>query len=617
MPRLTLRWKILLFTVPPLVLLAVAALWMVERNLTAQADRQLRDDLQRSSALFENMLHARSSALVTAGSVIVRDPKFFSVLDLGLSPKDPQFRATVAGVAADFEHITHSQVFEVLDAHGHLLASVGSASTSDHGRQQLVQSAITGGLVNGLLVETEGQFQAVAMPVFSGGRIAGVLLLGSEVGHQLATELCDLTRSDVTFFSGNHITGSTLTHDEDKDAAREALLLPAAAPQAPQRISGTGLSPANRIHEILGSEHTWLTLVSPIPGTRPEDRQAYVMQRSLDLETAVLREVRDHLLTLGVLTIVLALLAGFAIAQGLNAPIQRMVRAAEAMERGDYEFPLEVTSRDELGYLAERFHEMRSQQRDLVASLQETARVRREFISVASHELRTPISVIQGFQELLVSGAMGQPTDAQRRALEAIQRSVQTLARIAADATRMSQIQDDQLTLSPSSADAEHVLAAAKREALAAGRGREVEVKCVVQDGPLLFRADVARITDALANLIRNGVRFTPDGGHVVVRARRTGDRVLLEVMDDGVGIAPERLRLLLDKHAPVRDSLHHHSSSTLEFNSAGLGLGLSITRGIVEAHGGVLRAESREGQGSLFTIDLPDSGAAALAMAA
>jgi signal transduction histidine kinase len=614
MPRLSLRWKILLFTVPPLVVLAVAALWMVERNLTAQADRQLRDDLQRSSALFENMLHARTSGLVTAGSVIVRDPKFFSVLDLGLSPKDPQFRATVAGVAADFEHITHSEVFEVLDARGHLLASVGSASTSDAGRQQLVHSAITGGLVNGLLVEPEGQFQAVAMPVFSGGRIAGVLLLGSEVGHQLASELCDLTRSDVTFFSGNHITGSTLTHDEDKDAAREAMQQPAAP--SPSKSAPRALV-SNRIREILGSEHTWLTLVSPIPGTRPEDRQNYVMQRSLDLETAVLREVRDRLITLGGLTIVLALLAGLAIAHGLNAPIQRMVRAAEAMERGDYEFPLEVNSNDELGYLSERFHEMRSQQRDLVSSLQETARVRREFISVASHELRTPISVIQGFQELLISGAMGQPTDAQRRALEAIQRSVHTLARIAADATRMSQIQDDKLTLSPSSADAEQVLAVAKRDALAAARGREVEVQCIVEDGPLHFRADVARVSDALANLIRNGVRFTPDGGHVVVRARREGERVLLEVQDDGVGIAPERLKMLLDRHAPVRDSLHHHSSSTLEFNSAGLGLGLSITRGIVEAHGGVLRAESREGQGSLFTIDLPDTGAAALAMAA
>jgi signal transduction histidine kinase len=614
MPRLSLRWKILLFTVPPLVVLAVAALMMVERNLTAQADRQLRDDLQRSSALFENMLHARTSALVTAGSVIVRDPKFFSVLDLGLSPKDPQFRATVAGVAADFEHITLSEVFEVLDARGHLLASVGSASTSDAGRQQLVHSAITGGLVNGLLVEPEGQFQAVAMPVFSGGRIAGVLLLGSEVGHQLASELCDLTRSDVTFFSGNHITGSTLTHDEDKDAAREAMQQPAASIHDGAQSRALA---SNRIREILGSEHTWLTLVSTIPGTLPADRQNYVMQRSLDLETAVLREVRDRLITLGGLTIVLALLAGLAIAHGLNAPIQRMVRAAEAMERGDYEFPLEVNSNDELGYLSERFHEMRSQQRDLVSSLQETARVRREFISVASHELRTPISVIQGFQELLISGAMGQPTDAQRRALEAIQRSVHTLARIAADATRMSQIQDDKLTLSPSSADAEQVLAVAKRDALAAARGREVEVKCIVEDGPLHFRADVARVSDALANLIRNGVRFTPDGGHVVVRARREGDRVLLEVQDDGVGIAPERLKMLLDKHAPVRDSLHHHSSSTLEFNSAGLGLGLSITRGIVEAHGGVLRAESREGQGSLFTIDLPDTGAAALAMAA
>ena len=93
--------------------------------------------------------------------------------------------------------------------------------------------------------------------------------------------------------------------------------------------------------------------------------------------------------------------------------------------------------------------------------------------------------------------------------------------------------------------------------------------------------------------------------------------QLIIDVMDDGVGITPDRLRQLLDRHSPVHDSLHHHSSSTLEFNSAGLGLGLTITRGIVEAHGGVLRAESREGQGCVFTIDLPDTGAAVVVAAA
>ena len=128
---------------------------------------------------------------------------------------------------------------------------------------------------------------------------------------------------------------------------------------------------------------------------------------------------------------------------------------------------------------------------------------------------------------------------------------------------------------------------------------------------------DRSRLVEALTNLISNGIRFTPDAGCVVVRVRREGPMLAIEVRDNGVGIAPDRQADLFERPTMARASRHHHSSRKLEFNSAGLGLGLPIARGIVEAHGGRITFESTPGQGSTFTLRVPAAPTHSLAEAA
>jgi hypothetical protein len=137
-------------------------------------------------------------------------------------------------------------------------------------------------------------------------------------------------------------------------------------------------------------------------------------------------------------------------------------------------------------------------------------------------------------------------------------------------------------------------------------KGRSVEVildtarrvGTAIVDGP--------RMTEAVANLVRNGIRFTPDGGSVEVSAFREGGMLVIEVADSGIGISEDQARGLFDPAVMIRDSKHHHSSDTLEFNSEGLGLGLSIARGIVEFHGGTIEVKSSLGRGSRFRIRIP-----------
>ena len=134
--RLGLRWKILLLTVLTPVTLAVATLVMVNRDVAEHTDASsLHENLGYSAAVFEGMLATRLRALEGGAQVVAQDPRFFSLLMLGLSQRDARFDATVRGMAHDFNGITQADVFEVFDRRGRLVASVGDVPAADSSRR--------------------------------------------------------------------------------------------------------------------------------------------------------------------------------------------------------------------------------------------------------------------------------------------------------------------------------------------------------------------------------------------------------------------------------------------------------------------------------------------------
>ena len=595
--RINLRWKILVFTAMVPVALAIGTLLVVNRTVSSHLDDNIRESLRRSSRVFENMVAARARALEVAAQVIVRDPRFFSILTLSVAPDDAQYRATVRGVARDFQQITHSDLFEVVDGNGRLITSVGEERSSSHGREHFVRAALRGSPQAGLLIEGNRHYQLTVTPVMAGGRVVGVLLLGANIGSPLASRLRALTHSEVTFVSGDSITGSTLSEPDERLALLSALSV---------QFAQADSLPQENILEVHTTSGTYVTLFRSIPLARSRDRQVYAMQRSLHVENAFLQRMRTTLVELGLFAALAALLIGFLVSLRITRPMRRLVRGAEEMERGNYDYPLGIRSHDEIGYLAERFEVMRQREKDYVASLEEVARLKTEFITIASHELRTPISVIKGFAELFNQGALGETTNQQREALEAIDRSLKHLTRIAEDATRVAQIESERLSLSLG----DHVVDTIVRQAVGVAAGdapnRNLSITSQVDPDLGTIHADGQRLVQAIANLVRNAIRFTPDGGRIEVRACRDDHGLVFEVRDSGIGIEESRLKTLFTRSASARSSLHHHSSSTLEFNSAGIGLGLVLARGIVDAHGGRITVESREGEGAAFTVELP-----------
>jgi signal transduction histidine kinase len=598
--RLRLRWKILLFTVPPLVALTFGTLWMVNRSVSRKVQTTVRQDLTRASAVFEDMLAARTRELAVAGQVIVQDPRFFSVLTLANTEQDAQLKATVRGVAVEFNQITGSELFEVLDPRNRTLGSVGRVKVAAKSRAKLVKAALQGRPLTAVLIDSNRHYLVSVTPVSAGGRIVGVLLLGDGIGRELALKLRDLTHSEVTFLCGPAVSGTTLDSDVERATANAAL--------ERGRTPGRALPDAEHVFEVVGPRETYLTIAAPIPGSDPASGQMYVLQRSLDAETATLRHMQQSLLLLGLVAAVIALLAGLLVADTVTSPLRRLVRGAEEMERGNYDYDLRIKSRDEVGYLTARFLEMRKQQRTYVRSLEDVARFKSEFINLASHELRTPISIIRCYHELFEAGQLGPVTPQQKSALAAIDESLVRLSRLAENATIMAQIDSKRLVLTRSEQAMDELVENAVAIARAAGKDRAVEVVTNLAGDLGSAEVDGPQLAQAVTQLVMNGIRFTPDGGRVTVDAsydRRT-DEYVIAVSDTGVGIAAERRARVFERAVTMGESINHHSSSTLDFNSAGLGLGLSSALGIVEAHGGTITLDSAVGRGSRFEIRVP-----------
>ena len=598
--KLSLRWKILLLAVLTPLTLGLATFVTVHRNVNEHVNSSsIHESLQHSVSVFESMLETRSRALAGGGEVIARDPRFFSLLMLGLGQRDWRFVGTVKGMATDFNRITQTDLFEVVDRHGMVLASVGNAQSSRDGRMPMVREALHGRPVEGILSEDGAHYQVALTPVVADGRIVGVLILGARIGESLATQLHKQMLCEVTFLSGTKVTGTTLSQPGDLAALVK-------------RVEALNVGPNSDLSrlgvlQVKGGTDTYLTLVRRIPESDTETPHLYVLQRSYDPETSFLRLMQKDMFLLAALAVVIALLSGWTFSEQILRPLQSLVRGAHEMERGNYDHPLEVRRGDELGYLAERFIEMRRREQAYVGSLEQAARLKSEFISGTSHGLRTPISVLAGYRDVLASGNLGPVSPKQAEVLKAMGDYLQKLTQVAEDATQVSQVRGQRLLLKFEATQVEPVVRRAVGAALAEGATRKVKVEVTCKRLEAPAEIDGASLGKAIAHLVSNAIRFTPDGGRVDVSAFTRDQRLRIEVRDSGVGIAEDRLHALLNDDTPLVESKADKAApGGLDFKSSGLGLGLAIARAIAQAHNGTLTAESREGQGSLFVLDVP-----------
>lgn len=294
------------------------------------------------------------------------------------------------------------------------------------------------------------------------------------------------------------------------------------------------------------------------------------------------------------LALIVAAVIAAKLTQSVTTPVRELERGMRLVADGEFDAKLAISpSRTaEFGRLAASFDVMTRQ-------LAELDKLKAEFVSVASHELKTPINVILGYTQLLQEGLYGPLTEKQRNVADVLEKQTQTLARLVKQLLDVTRFEAGGGKLDVRPVELHGFLHNLEEsfQVLADQRGIRFHVSAH-EELTRTVHWDADRINEVLGNLISNAFKFTERGGEVELTVLPTDHSVQMEVRDTGAGIPVDQLSRIFEKffQADNQDSAAH----------GGSGLGLAIARHIVEAHNGTICCESTPGVGTTFTIVLP-----------
>ncbi len=404
--------------------------------------------------------------------------------------------------------------------------------------------------------------------------------------------------------------GTILADSQDKWQGQQFAL--------PAGVDGS-TSPQTGTFDTPGSG-TFLYAVLPVgPEGRPVNYVAAVAPRPSNLG-GLLAELGWGFIVSGVVAWLVSLVLGVLIARSIARPLQRIAAAASAVAAGDYEHRLEENGPPEIKRVASSFNLMMGQ-------VKANQQAMRDFVSNVSHELKTPLTSIQGFSQAIMEGAT-QDEAARRRAAGIIHEEAGRMARMVEDLLDLARIESGQVVMHKTPLDLTQILSGTIDRLLPQAAQKQIKIVKQWNSLPQVV-GDGDRLAQVFTNFLDNAVRHTPAGGQITItgqiapglpRPRRVraglvrpdattttserGDFVSISIADSGPGIPPEDLGRIFERFYQVDKSRKR---------GRGTGLGLAITKEIVEAHGGYVRAESVESVGTKFTVLLPITEADAL----
>jgi signal transduction histidine kinase len=236
--------------------------------------------------------------------------------------------------------------------------------------------------------------------------------------------------------------------------------------------------------------------------------------------------------------------------------------------------------------------------RERMRELADSHKRKDEFLGVLGHELRNPLAPISNALTALAAPRADVPPDV-RRALEMMHRQVRSMSRLVEELLDVSRINQGKITLRPETVDLSRIAAETATDLEPLIRGRRHRLDVLRPAEPVWIQADPTRIAQVTSNLLQNAIKYTPDGGHIVLEVTAPDSQAVLRVTDDGIGLAPAMLPLVFEPF------LQGDSSPTR--SQGGLGIGLTLVNRLVELHHGRITVESPGvGQGSTFTVKLP-----------
>ncbi|MCC5809214.1 MAG: histidine kinase [Ectothiorhodospiraceae bacterium] len=318
--------------------------------------------------------------------------------------------------------------------------------------------------------------------------------------------------------------------------------------------------------------------------------------RMVDREVSVMQETaagaRTLLFWLALAVLPLTLISVGVFTTLISRPVRQLDRAIRRLGDGQFEQPVEVSGPEDLQYLGIRLNWLRQRLMDLEEQ-------KGRFLRHMSHELKTPLTAIREGAELLQDHSVGELSAEQQEVADILRHNTVALQRLIEDLLSFSTARGDGPQLAAGHVRLRQVIGRVARNHKPTLMAREIRLVADVHDIHLI--ADADKLGTIVDNLLSNAIKFSPRGGKIIIRGRREGDQVMLEVTDQGPGIPP-------DEQAAVFDAFFQGKRQAQGYVK-GSGLGLSIAKEYVEAHGGVISVDPRYRQGTRIRLRLPQEG--------
>lgn len=285
----------------------------------------------------------------------------------------------------------------------------------------------------------------------------------------------------------------------------------------------------------------------------------------------------------------LTALVSLVTSRKMTSPLMEMNRAAKEIAAGHFEKRVEITSEDELGQLAQSFNHM-------AESLDQIEKTRRAFIANISHDLRSPLTSIQGFLTAMMDGTI--PPEKHEHYLHIVLEESQRLSRLVEGIVDMSRAQSSKIELDITTFDINDIIRECSVMMEPQLKEKNLQIVVSFAEKVSLVSADRDKIARVLQNLLNNAVKFSNQGDTIEVETTLSGkDKLLVSVKDHGVGISEQDQKYIFDRF--------YKADATRNLDKSGAGLGLSIVREFVQAHGETIGIKSKKGEGSTFVFSL------------
>ncbi len=626
--RIALRSKILLGMVGTVLAALVPTALVVNDWLTKSVEWKIEQDFTRAELTFIEIQEMTDSLLAQEARARGEDPLLVA--------------ATVAGDQAgvrsalgygDLDLVTWD-LYAIVRADGATIWSGGAlvGTTPDRATATMLAMALGGEAPNGACVLGGVVYEAIARPLIDDGQIVGAMLLGARIDNDLIQKLRAMSGSEVALIVEGRITLCTLTPPQRESleawlgGGRAAPSSDEAAP-APLALippdAGAPVGPVSSLSVKLADERHVCAFL-PILDAKRNPIGDFLLFQSVDRAIGYFDTLRQMLFFIGAIAGSLAILFAMVIARGVTSDVNELVRGVREVERGNYDHQITRRTRDEIGYLAAIFDDMRVSLRgqmdqsrwftetlsaknveleETVTELRKTQGelVKSERLAVASrlfaqlsHELNNPIYNIQTCVEILRKHTPA--NDPNREYVDLVYAEVLRMGRLSKQMLGFASPQRDEMGPTDLNAVLTDLLNVSTRWLEEKSIG--VEKRLAPTLPKVLASPDQLR--QVFLNLFVNASDAMPSGGRLAVETESADGGVRARVRDTGCGIAPEN-------RSKIFDAFFTTKGATV----SGAGLGLSISYGIVARHKGRIEVESEPGKGACFTVSFPVLAAA------